>query len=170
MSDPFIVVMGVSGCGKTTVASELAARLEKGVYLEGDSFHPPENKAKMGAGIPLDDSDRWPWFDALIAEAKSKLAEGQTPVLACSALKEAHRDYLFQDFPEHRLIHLEGSFELIKARMDARDHEYMTSDLLRSQFAALEVPAENDHLLTLSIEQTPDELVTAAMEWLESNA
>ena len=169
MNVSFIVVMGVSGCGKTTVASELANRLENGVYLEGDSFHPPENKAKMGAGIPLEDSDRWPWFDALIAEAKAKLAEGQTPVLACSALKQAHRDYLFQDFPAYWLIHLDGSFELIKARMDARDHEYMTSDLLRSQFAALEVPAENDHLLTLSIAKTPEELVEAATGWLGSN-
>ncbi|MDF1738551.1 MAG: gluconokinase [Verrucomicrobiales bacterium] len=170
MSNSFIVVMGVSGCGKTTVASELASRLEKGAYLEGDSFHPPENKAKMGAGIPLEDSDRWPWFDALIAEAKTKLAEGETPVLACSALKQAHRDYLFEDFPTYRLIHLEGSFELIKARMDARDHEYMTSDLLRSQFAALEVPEADENLLTLSIEQSPDELVTAAIAWLESNS
>ena len=122
-----------------------------------------------GAGVPLEDADRWPWFDALIAEAKAKLAEGQTPVLACSALKQVHRDYLFQDFPEYRLIHLDGSFELIKARMDARDHEYMTSDLLRSQFAALEVPEENDQLLTLSIEKSPDELVEAATTWLESN-
>ena len=170
MSHSFIVVMGVSGCGKTTVASELANRLENGVYLEGDSFHPPENKAKMGAGIPLDDSDRWSWFDTLIAEAKTKLAEGQTPVLACSALKQAHRDYLFNGFPAYRLIHLDGSFDLIKARMDARDHEYMTSDLLRSQFAALEVPAPDDNLLTLSIAKTPDELVETAREWLESKS
>lgn len=166
MKSSFIVVMGVSGCGKTTVASSLADRLGNGVYLEGDSFHPPENKAKMGTGIPLEDSDRWPWFDALVAEAKAKLAKGQIPVLACSALKQTHRDYLFQEFPEHRLIHLDGSFELIKERMDARDHEYMTSDLLRSQFAALEVPAENEQLLTLSIRKTPEELVEAAIEWL----
>jgi gluconokinase len=158
--------MGVSGCGKTTVASELADRLDNGVYLEGDSFHPPENKAKMGAGVPLEDSDRWPWFDALITEAKAKLVDGQTSVLACSALKQAHRDYLFQDFPEYRLIHLDGSFELIKARMDARDHEYMTSDLLRSQFAALEVPAVNDYLFTLSIEKSAEELVEDALGWL----
>ncbi|MCL4160163.1 UNVERIFIED_CONTAM: hypothetical protein GTU68_062202, partial [Idotea baltica] len=120
MKPSFIVVMGVSGCGKTTVASGLAERLDNGAYLEGDSFHPPENKEKMGAGIPLEDSDRWPWFDALIAEAQAKLAGEQIPVLACSALKQAHRDYLFQDFPAYRLIHLQGSFELIKARMDAR--------------------------------------------------
>lgn len=169
MNADLIVVMGVSGCGKTTIAQELASQLNKGVYLEGDSFHPPENKVKMGAGIPLEDSDRWPWFDALITEAKDKLARKQTPVLACSALKQTHRDYLFRDFPEHRLIHLEGSFELIKARMDSRDHEYMTSDLLRSQFAALELPAANEQLLTLSIESSPEELVKNAIGWLSSN-
>ena len=169
MTADLIVVMGVSGCGKTTIAEELASQLENGAYLEGDSFHPPENKAKMAAGIPLEDSDRWPWFDALIAEAKAKLAKGQAPVLACSALKQTHRDYLFRDFPEHRLIHLEGSFELIKARMDSRDHEYMTSDLLRSQFATLELPTANKHSLTLSIESSPEELVENAIGWLSSN-
>lgn len=166
MNASLIVVMGVSGCGKTTIAMDLADRLENGIYLEGDSFHPPENKAKMGAGIPLEDSDRWPWFDALVAEAKSEIAKGNAPVIACSALKQVHRNYLFRDFPEHRLIHLDGSFELIKARMDARDHEYMTSELLRSQFTALEVPEANDQLLTLSIEKTPEVLVEAALDWL----
>ena len=80
--NPLIVIMGVSGCGKTTIAERLAVEIG-GVFLEGDSFHPPENKAKMGSGIPLQDEDRWPWFDRLVLEAKNVITNGQTPVLAC---------------------------------------------------------------------------------------
>ncbi|MDF2377476.1 MAG: gluconokinase [Verrucomicrobiales bacterium] len=165
MSQPFIVIMGVSGCGKTTIASRLANALG-GTYLEGDSFHPPENKARMGQGIPLNDDDRWPWFDILIAAAKETLQDGQTPVLSCSALKQAYRDYLFASFENFRLIFLEGSFELIKSRMDARDHEYMTSDLLRSQFETLEDPEPSENMLTLSIEKTPEEILAEIRQWL----
>ncbi len=157
--------MGVSGCGKSTIAAGLAEGID-GLFLEGDDFHPPENKAKMGAGIPLQDEDRWPWFDRLRAAASEALDEGNSPVLACSALKRSHRDYLFRDFPCHRLIWLEGSFDLIKERMDAREHEYMTSDLLRSQFEALEEPAPHPDLLRVSIERTPDEIVATILEWL----
>lgn len=165
MNLPFIVIMGVSGCGKTTVASELAERIG-GRYLEGDSFHPPENKEKMGAGIPLTDEDRWPWFDILRSAAESALAENKAPVLACSALKQAYRDYLFEGFGETRLVYLEGSFELIKSRMDARDHEYMTSTLLQSQFDALEEPAVTDDCLSLSITLTPEEILDRIENWL----
>ena len=119
MSRPFIVIMGVSGCGKTTIASRLAEDLE-GTYLEGDSFHPPENKEKMGAGIPLVDTDRWPWFEILIENARKTIDADSSPVLSCSALKAAYRDYLFDSFDEPRLVYLKGSFELIKSRMDAR--------------------------------------------------
>jgi len=159
--------MGVSGCGKSTVAERLAGEIG-GKFLEGDSFHPPENKAKMGAGIPLQDEDRWPWFDRLIDAASEVLESNGSPVLACSALKQGYRDYLFRHFPDHRLVYLEGSFELIKGRMDVREHEYMTSDLLRSQFAILEEPAPDPGLLTLSIELTPDEIISAILEWLRT--
>lgn len=165
MSQPFIVIMGVSGCGKTTIASTLADALG-GTYLEGDSFHPPENKAKMGQGIPLNDDDRWPWFDILIGAANDTLEKGRTPVLSCSALKQAYRDYLFDQFDQFRLVYLEGSFELIKSRMDARDHEYMTSDLLKSQFATLEDPAASENVLTVSITKTPAEILDEIRQWL----
>ena len=165
MSQPFIVIMGVSGCGKTTIARELADRIG-GTYLEGDSFHPPENKAKMGKGIPLDDDDRQPWFDILVEEARDTLSQGKAPVLACSALKQSYRDYLSAPFDEFRLVYLEGSFELIKSRMDARDHENMTSDLLESQFATLEEPEASRHLLTVSIEKTPEDILDEIGNWL----
>lgn len=166
MNRPFLVIMGVSGCGKTTIASRLAG-LIGGRYLEGDSFHPPENKAKMGKGIPLTDADRRPWFDALIAAATETLHDGSIPVLSCSALKESYRAYLSAPFPDFRLIFLEGSFDLIKSRMDERDHEYMTSDLLRSQFETLEPPAAAENVLTLSIEKTPQEILSEIRDWLK---
>lgn len=168
MNPTFIVIMGVSGCGKSTVARLLAGEID-GMFLEGDEFHPPENKAKMGAGIPLKDEDRWPWFDRLIHSARGVIDAGCSPVLACSALKQCYRDYLFRHFPSHRLIYLAGSFELIKGRMDAREHEYMTSDLLRSQFAILEEPAESADLLTLSIELSPEAIVAAIITWLDQS-
>ncbi len=161
----FIVIMGVSGCGKTTIASHLAELLG-GTYLEGDSFHPAANKTKMGRGIPLNDDDRWPWFDIVIDAANETLASSKTPILSCSALKQTHRDYLFASFEDFRLVYLDGSFELIKSRMDARDHEYMTSDLLKSQFDALEEPPPSEKLLTVSIEKSPEEILEEIQRWL----
>lgn len=167
MPPTLVILMGVSGCGKTTLAEQVAAAIG-GVFLEGDSFHPPANKEKMGAGIPLTDEDRWPWFDRLIHAAQAVIETGSSPVLACSALKQAYRDYLVRPFRDHRLVYLKGSFELIKGRMDAREHEYMTSTLLRSQFDILEEPAGEAGVLTLSIEESPDELTRQVVEWLES--
>jgi len=168
MSPSFIVIMGVSGCGKTTVADRVAEEIA-GTFLEGDLFHPPENKAKMGAGIPLTDEDRWPWFDRLTHAARAVLETTRSPVLACSALKQRYRDYLFEDFPSHRLVYLKGSFELIKSRMDAREHEYMTSTLLRSQFEILEEPEAGPGVLVLPIEDSPEELIRAIVRWLNSD-
>lgn len=165
---PFTVIMGVSGCGKTTVASMLAERLDGAVFLEGDAYHPPANKVKMGQGIPLTDEDRWPWYEALNLAARESIALGKAPMLACSALKRSYRDVLFAGIPEHRLVFLEGSFALIKRRMDAREHEYMTSTLLESQFATLEEPAADEAALRISIEKSPEEIVAEVMEWLGS--
>ncbi len=162
----FIVIMGVSGCGKTTIGSMLANSIGA-EYLEGDSFHPPENKAKMGAGIALTDDDRWPWFDALIDAAKGVISEGNSAVLACSALKKEYRDYLFRDFGDDwRLVFLDGDFDLIETRMNARNHEYMTAALLQSQFDLLERPEPSRNVLLLSIVDDPDGLVSAVNKWL----
>ena len=157
--------MGVSGCGKSTVARMLAQDIG-GTYLEGDSFHPPENKAKMGAGIPLTDEDRWPWFERLRDAAQKVISENSVPVLACSALKASYRDYLLQGFECPRLVFLEGSFDLIKSRMDSRDHEYMTSDLLKSQFETLEPPSPSRECLVLSIQDSPEKIVEKIAVWL----
>ena len=165
--NPFVVIMGVSGCGKTTIASLLADRIPNATFLEGDSFHPPANKEKMGAGIPLTDEDRWLWYEALNAAAREAIASGSTPVLACSALKESYRKVLFRGFDTYRLVFLEGSFELIKARMDEREHEYMTSTLLESQFATLEEPEAGETVLTVSIENPPEEIVGTVLSWMK---
>lgn len=157
--------MGVSGCGKTTIASRLAETIG-GIFLEGDDFHPPENKKKMAQAIPLTDGDRIPWLNRLVEEVRSVLETGKSPVLACSALKQSYRDQLTSDFPNWRLVYLEGSFDLIKSRMDARQHEYMSSALLRSQFDTLETPWKNQHTLTLSIESPVEEILDKIATWL----
>jgi carbohydrate kinase (thermoresistant glucokinase family) len=165
MDLPFLVIMGVSGCGKTTLASQLAERID-GTYLEGDDYHPPGNKEKMGAGTPLTDEDRWPWYRALNEIARDTLAKGSIPVMSCSALKRAYRDVLFDGIAETRLVFLDGSFELIKGRMDSRDHEYMTSTLLESQFATLEAPEPEEGALCLSIVESPADLLEQVVAWL----
>ena len=164
----FVILMGVSGCGKTTIAERVAEEID-GMFLEGDAFHPPANKAKMGAGIPLTDEDRWPWFDLLTHAASAVIETGSSPVLACSALKQRYRDYLVEHFPRHRLVYLKGSFELIKGRMDAREHEYMTSTLLKSQFDILEEPTAGPGVLILPIEESPESIVSEIVAWLENS-
>jgi gluconokinase len=135
------VVMGVSGCGKSTVARLLASRTG-GLFLDADDFHPPENKAKMAAAIPLSDEDRWGWLDALNHELKRQAA-GERPVfLACSALRQVYREKLSAGLPALRFIYLKGSEELIRARLEQRDNHFMPAALLDSQFAVLEEPTD----------------------------
>ena len=132
-----VVVMGVSGAGKSTVGEALAQRL--GVeFLDADEFHPPENVAKMAAAIALTDTDRWPWLDRLNKELDARQVPGA--VLACSALKEAYRARLKRGIGDFRLVHLAGTIEFIRERMQARRHKYMPAALLESQFATLEPP------------------------------
>lgn len=135
------VVMGVSGSGKTTIGSAAAARLGW-PFLDGDDFHPPENVAKMSAGKPLTDDDRWPWLDQLNAELREREARGESAMLACSALKQAYRDRLSRGLTDWRLVFLDGSFELLRQRMKERKHRYMPASLLQSQFATLERPVD----------------------------
>jgi gluconokinase len=135
-----IVVMGVSGSGKTTVGRALAERLGWR-FRDADDFHPPANVAKMAAGTPLTDDDRWPWLDRLADELRRVLASGGNAVLACSALKQAYRDRLARA-GDVRFVHLVGDFDTIAARLAARQHRYMPATLLQSQFAALEPPVD----------------------------
>jgi gluconokinase len=130
-----VLVMGVSGAGKTTLGAMLAERLES-EFIDADEHHPQENVTKMAAGTPLDDEDRWPWLDRLNEILRAK----GNAVLACSALKAAYRERLLRGVAEHRIVYLRGTPELIAARLAARRHRYMPASLLASQFAILEPP------------------------------
>ena len=138
---PAVVVMGVSGCGKTVVGSNLAQRLGAR-FIDADDLHPPANVEKMRAGVPLEDADRAPWLALLNAKLREAVAAGDPVVLACSALKQRYRDALAAGVPGLRFVHLAGSRETIAARLAARRHRYMPATLLDSQFAALEPPAD----------------------------
>lgn len=135
-----VVVMGVAGAGKTTVGRLLAADLGA-AFLDADDFHPPANVAKMRAGTPLEDADRWPWLERLNAILRERAGRGESAVLACSALKAAYRARLLEGLPQARLVYLRGARELIAGRLAARRGHYMNPGLLDSQFAALEEPA-----------------------------
>jgi gluconokinase len=135
-----VVVMGVSGCGKSTVGEALAESLGWR-FLDADDFHPPANVAKMAAGTPLVDEDRWPWLDRLAAEMRAINAGGGDAVLACSALRQAYRDRLAAA-GDVRFVHLAGDLPTIAARLASRQHRYMPQSLLASQFATLEPPAD----------------------------
>ena len=132
-----VLVMGVSGSGKNTIGEPLAQRLGW-KFIDGDDYHPPENVKKMAAGIPLQDEDRWPWLDRLNAVLKKE----RQAVVACSALKEAYRKRLLAGIPDFAIVHLRGSFELIRSRVEARKHRYMPASLLKSQFDTLEPPRD----------------------------
>jgi gluconokinase len=133
------VVMGVSGCGKSSVAEALAHRIG-GQYIDADAYHPQANVDKMSRGIPLTDVDRAGWLGVLATLLKDRVARPQPTVLACSALKEAYRQVL-RVSPDVRFVFLKGSFEVIEARMKARPGHFMKPGLLASQFATLEEPA-----------------------------
>jgi gluconokinase len=149
-----IVVMGVSGAGKTTVGRALAAHLDA-AFLDADDFHPPANVAKMRAGQPLDDADRAPWLARLHDELFARDAAGESVVLACSALKRRYREALGRGL-DVRYVHLAGSRETIAARLAARSGHYMPAALLDSQFAALEAPAD---AITVDIADAPEAIV-----------
>jgi gluconokinase len=141
MMNHVVIIMGVSGCGKTSVAQALAEK-HQWRCLDADDFHPPGNVEKMRAGTPLNDDDRWPWLDKLNSMLRHSAAKNESVVLACSALKEIYRERLSQRIARAKvsIVHLEGSFELIEARMKAREHKYMPSTLLKSQFETLQKP------------------------------
>jgi gluconokinase len=149
-----IVLMGVSGSGKSTVGRRLAAELAWKFY-EGDEYHPSENLDKMRRGIPLTDTDRTPWLESLRELIHTLLANGESAVLACSALKERYREYLLID-PAVVLIYLQGDYETIHARLENRAGHFMNPSLLANQFAALEEP---ESARRVSISSDPAEIV-----------
>ncbi|HEV2778151.1 MAG TPA: gluconokinase [Actinophytocola sp.] len=161
--NPVVVVMGVSGSGKTTIGRALAERL--GVpYAEADEFHPRSNIDKMSAGRPLTDADRWPWLRAIASWIRSQPGGA---VVTCSALKRAYRDHLHAAAPDRvRFLHLSGDRDLIAARLSARSAHFMPASLLDSQLADLEPLSPDEPGLTLDISAPPATLVTAALQAL----
>lgn len=155
-----ICVMGVAGCGKSTIGKSLAAEIGA-VFMEADAFHPAANIAKMTAGQPLTDEDRWPWLDALGAGAPK---EGRA-VIACSALRRVYRERLAQAAGEPVFfVHLGGSKEEISRRMSGRGGHFMPPSLLDSQFATLEPPSGDELFITLDISEAPDTLLAKILE------
>ena len=153
-----IVVMGVCGSGKSTVAQLLATRLGL-PFIEGDAWHPPRNVERMAAGQPLTDEDRHDWLITL--NGQLKLAHETGGVLACSALKRSYRDRLREGAPGLRLVHLSGSPSVLSQRLQARQGHYMPPNLLQSQLDTLEPPAADEHAVVLNIETPPDQMVEA---------
>lgn len=149
--------MGVSGSGKSTIGEQLATATG-GTFFDGDDFHPPANVAKMHAGIPLDDADRLPWLQRLRQLIEEQATKPAPSVIACSALKRTYREILAPGGdPRVHFVYLQGSFELIAARLHARHGHFMPESLLRSQFDALEVPQD---ALTVDITPPPEAIVT----------
>lgn len=159
LDDPsVVVVMGVSGSGKSTIAAMLAHRLHW-IYEEGDWFHPPSNVEKMHGGEPLTDEDRWPWLHGIAAWIDATRRAGNHGVVACSALKRAYRDILIGERRDVRLVYLRGERDVIARRLSARDGHFMPPSLLDSQFAALEEPQADEHPIMVSILPHPRDMV-----------
>ncbi len=148
-----VLLMGVSGAGKTTLGERLARELGCR-FIDADDYHPPENVRKMASGVPLDDADRAPWLDRL----NTLLRMEKHAVLACSALKEAYRQRLAEGVDGFRTVYLHGGFDLIQGRLKARRHRYMPAALLQSQFETLEPPAA---ALVVDVSGTPEEALAA---------
>ena len=146
-----IVIMGVSGAGKTTVGSLLASKLNW-TFRDGDEFHPAANVAKMASGTPLTDDDRWPWLQAIHDHLSKTLASASSAVVACSALKAEYRRRLAEGLPGVRFVHLSGTPELLAQRVAGRRDHFMPPGLLGSQLAILEAPSD---ALVVDIAQSP---------------
>ena len=162
-----VVVMGVCGCGKSTVGERLARELGA-LYIEGDAFHPPANVARMAAGIALTDADRQGWLEALAAQLADARRAGRSVVLACSALKRRYRDVLRLGAPDLRVVHLAGDRAMLAARLAARQGHYMPASLLDSQLATLETPDPDERAVTLDAGAPTDTLVQSALTQLQA--
>jgi gluconokinase len=153
-----LIVMGVSGSGKSTIADKLAKRLSW-IYEDGDRFHPASNVAKMSAGHPLTDEDRWPWLEAIAGEIERVCKAGERVVIACSALKRAYRDVLVHGRADVRIIFLDGTKDLIASRLAQRKGHFMPPGLLDSQFKTLERPDTSENPVTASIDASVEAIV-----------
>ena len=165
MKELVLVVMGVSGSGKTTVARCLAERFGW-PFMEGDALHPPENVAKMSQGVPLTDADRWPWLRNVAGWVDGQLRAGEPGIVTCSMLKRAYRDLVVDHKPGARTLYLRGDRALIEARMARRQHHFMPLSLLDSQFATLEPPMPDEPALSVDVDGTTDEIVARVVELL----
>ncbi|SFF73427.1 gluconate kinase, SKI family [Duganella sp. CF458] len=164
-----VVVMGVSGAGKSEIGRRLAAEL--GVtFLEGDSYHPPENLARMSAGIPLNDDDRAGWLQTLRKEISAARERGEGLVLSCSSLKRRYRDLLRSGDPELRFVYLHGERDVLEQRMHARPGHYMPASLLDSQLRDLEPLQADEAGIRLDLTQSPQALVDTILQTLQQQA
>ena len=164
-----LIVMGVSGAGKSTIAAALARRLGWR-YADGDTFHPASNVAKMKAGQPLNDDDRRPWLQAIADEIDRVCGAGDRVVIACSALKRAYRDILVHGRGDVRIVFLSGTQPLIASRLANRKGHFMPPDLLASQFRTLEPPDDDERPITISIEAGVDAIVDTIVQQLNRDA
>jgi gluconokinase len=158
--------MGASGCGKTTIGMVLAARTGWR-FIDADALHPPANLAKMSAGIPLTDADRWPWLRIVADWIAERRARGAAGIVGCSALKRSYRDVLREADPDLKLVYLHGDRTLLLARITARRGHFFPAGLLEAQLADLQVPTPDEHPITIPIGQSPDEAVDAILRALE---
>jgi gluconokinase len=159
--------MGVSGSGKTTVASKLAERVHW-TFEDGDRFHPKSNVEKMRAGHPLTDEDRWPWLNAIADEIERACAAGEHVVIACSALKRTYRDVLLRGRDDVRIVFLNGTQQLIAHRLALRKDHFMPPGLLDSQFRTLEPPGPDEHAIDVSIDAAVDAIVEDIVDKLQA--
>jgi gluconokinase len=164
-----IVLMGVSGCGKSTVGAELSRRLGW-PFRDADSFHPPANIAKMSRGTPLTDADRGPWLDAIAQWIDDRLARAAPGIVSCSALKRAYRQRIVGARSRVGLVYLKGEMGLIAARLAERTSHFMPLALLASQFDALEEPQPDERPVIVSIEETPAGIAAAIIAALGCTA
>lgn len=165
---PPMIVMGVSGSGKSTIGSAIAARFGL-AFIDGDDLHPRANKEKMAAGHPLDDEDRAPWLEIIAERIGAELADGNPVVVACSALKRRYRDTLRAYAPSTVFVHLTGERGIIAERQSHRHHEYMPNSLLDSQFRTLEQLGADERHILVDLSQTPDEMVRFVADRLGAN-
>lgn len=159
---PIVLIMGVSGCGKSTIGTLLGHRMGW-PFLDADDLHPAENVAKMQRGVPLTDADRWPWLDLVAAWIADRANAGRPGVVGCSALKRSYRDLLRRADPRLRVVYLWGDREILTERLSHRHGHFFPRQLLDAQLAALEEPTPDEHPVVVPIGQSPDRTVDAIL-------